>query len=219
MLHVTLCYTQTIDGRLATVDGLSQWIGGPESVRYWHQLRAEHDAVMVGVGTLLADNPRLTVRLVEGRNPLRVIVDSTLRMPATAHVLNDGGATNTLLAVTERADPARLAAVQAIGASVLVLPTDGAGRVSLPALLAALVERGIASVMVEGGAQLITALLRERLASRLVVCIAPRLMGAGREAVGELGVRDLAHMVELANVELLRFGADVVLDGRLVYPA
>ncbi|MBC8159779.1 MAG: RibD family protein, partial [Roseiflexaceae bacterium] len=77
-MNITLCYTQTLDGRLATANGSSQWIGGGASVAYWHQLRAEHDAVVVGIGTLLADNPRLTVRHVPGRDPLRVIVDSRL---------------------------------------------------------------------------------------------------------------------------------------------
>lgn len=217
--QVTLCYTQTLDGRLATLDRRSQWIGAGESVRYAHQLRAEHDAIMVGIGTLLADNPRLTVRHVPGRSPLRVVVDSSLRTPLDAAVLANGAAAGTVLAIAmQRADPARVATVRALGATVLELPADAAGHTDLQALLAALAERGIGSVMVEGGAGLITALLRERLATRAAVCVAPAIMGAGLEAVGELGVRDLAHMLRLEGVTLHQYGPDVIFDGRLVYP-
>src|SRR5690349_15627683 len=159
---ITLCYTQTLDGRLATATGQSQWIGGGESVRYAHQLRAEHDAIMVGVGTVLKDNPRLTVRHIAGRDPLRVVVDSTLRTPLDAAVLHGGAARGTLLAATKRAPAERVAAMEALGATVLTLPAITDGHVDLHALMDILAERGVGSVMVEGGAALITALLRER---------------------------------------------------------
>ena len=90
--RVTLHFAQTLDGRIATRTGCSQWISGPGSLRLAHELRADHDAVMVGAGTVCSDNPRLTVRLVEGHSPLRVIVDSTLRLPLTSNVLTDGQA-------------------------------------------------------------------------------------------------------------------------------
>lgn len=216
--RVTLCYTQTLDGRLATASGESQWIGGGESVAYWHQLRAEHDAVMVGIGTVMKDDPRLTVRHVAGRDPLRVVVDSMLRVPVDAAVLRGVAASGTLVATTERAPAEHVAALRALGAVVLALPAGENGHVDLGALLEALAARGISSLMVEGGAKLITALLRLRLANRAVVCVAPRLMGAGTEAVGDLGVRLLAEMPALEDMHVMRFGDDFVFDGRLVYP-
>lgn len=215
--HITIAYAQTLDGRLATRSGSSQWISGPESLRLAHGLRAEHGAVMVGVGTVLADDPRLTVRLVEGRNPLRVVVDSRLRTPPGAAVLANGAASGTLLAVTDAADPARVSAMRALGATVIRVTADRDGRVDLPALLAELRMRGVASLLVEGGARLITALLRARLADRLVVTVAPKVLGAGIEAVGDLGIGVLADAIRLDPVTVERYGADVVFDGRVVY--
>jgi riboflavin-specific deaminase-like protein len=173
---VTLSYAQTLDGRLATSTGSSQWISAPESLRFSHELRAEHDAIMVGAGTVWKDDPRLTVRLVAGQNPLRVVVDSTLRTPLSAAALMGEAAQGTVFAVTDRAPAAKRDKVRALGATVLSVPAQSGGRVDLVALLAALHERGIRSLLVEGGAELITALLRARLVDRLVVCVAPKIL-------------------------------------------
>jgi len=215
---VTVSYAQTLDGRLATASGSSRWISGPESLRFAHELRASHDAIMVGVGTVCRDDPRLTVRLVPGRDPLRVVVDSTLRTPPAAAVLADGAAAGTVLAATERAPAERCAAMRALGATVLALPAGADGRVDLGALLAALRGRGVGSVMAEGGAGLITALLRARLVDRLAVCVAPKLLGAGIEAVGDLGIGDLARALALRDLTVTPHGVDLVIDGRVVYP-
>lgn len=214
---VTISYAQTLDGRLATRSGSSRWISGEASLRHTHRLRAAHDAIMVGVGTVLADDPRLTVRLVEGRDPLRVVVDSRLRTPLDAAVLRDGAASGTLLASTDLAPPERRAAVEGLGAAVLVHSPDEEGRVDLEPLLAALSERGVGSVMVEGGAGLITALLRQQLADRLAITVAPKILGSGISAVGDLGIDDLGRACLIDGLEVERYGDDLVLTGSLRY--
>jgi diaminohydroxyphosphoribosylaminopyrimidine deaminase / 5-amino-6-(5-phosphoribosylamino)uracil reductase len=214
---VTLSYAQTLDGRMATLGGSSQWISGPPALRWSHALRARHDALMVGIGTVLADDPRLTVRLVEGTNPLRVVVDSLLRTPLQAAVLRAGAAHGTLLATTERAARERVAALEALGATVLVLPQNKAGQVDLTALLAALAARNVKTVMVEGGPTLLTALLRQQLADQLAICVAPKILGAGREAVGDLGIRALNDALLLHEARFTPCGADLLFEARIAY--
>jgi 5-amino-6-(5-phosphoribosylamino)uracil reductase/diaminohydroxyphosphoribosylaminopyrimidine deaminase/5-amino-6-(5-phosphoribosylamino)uracil reductase len=215
---VTVSYAQTLDGRLATASGSSRWISAPESLRFAHRLRAEHDAVAVGAGTACKDDPRLTVRLVSGEDPLRVVVDSTLRTPLTAAVLANGAAAGTVLAVTERAPENRCEEAMSLGATVLRLPAGAGGRVDLRALLSELHSLGVRSVMVEGGAALITSFLGERLADRLAVCIAPKILGRGIEAVGDLGICDLTDSLSLADTSVTPYGVDLVLESRIEYP-
>jgi diaminohydroxyphosphoribosylaminopyrimidine deaminase / 5-amino-6-(5-phosphoribosylamino)uracil reductase len=215
---VTVSYAQTLDGRLAAANGSSRWISAPESLRFAHRLRAEHDAVAVGAGTACKDDPRLTVRLVPGEDPLRVIVDSSLRTPLSAAVLANGAAKGTIIAVTERAPQRRREEALALGATVLELPPDAAGRVDLHAMLSELHALGVRSVMVEGGAALITAFLCERLVDRLAVCIAPKILGRGIEAVGDLGIEDLTDSLILADTSVTPYGVDLVLDSRVEYP-
>lgn len=211
---VTVHYAQTLDGRLATRTGDSQWISGQPSLVLAHRLRALHDAVVVGAGTVAADDPRLTARLVEGPSPVRAVVDSTLRLPLSARLVNDGAAP-TILATTGRAPAERRRAFADQGAEVLVLPTSVDGRVDLGALLEELGRRGMASVLVEGGAGLITSMLRERRVRRLVVSIAPLVLGSGIEAVGELDIMRLRDALAFRRASFSQLGSDVIFDGEL----
>jgi diaminohydroxyphosphoribosylaminopyrimidine deaminase/5-amino-6-(5-phosphoribosylamino)uracil reductase len=215
---VTVSYAQTLDGRLATADGSSQWISSPESLRFTHILRAKHEAIMVGAGTACRDDPRLTVRLVPGKDPIRVVVDSTLRTPLTAAVLAHGAAAGTVLAVTERAPTDRCAEATHLGATVLRLPVETEGRVDLKALLSELYASGVRSVLVEGGAALITSFLCNRLVDRLAVCVAPKILGSGIEAVGDLGICELNDSLALVDTSIIPYGVDVVFDSRVEYP-
>jgi 5-amino-6-(5-phosphoribosylamino)uracil reductase/diaminohydroxyphosphoribosylaminopyrimidine deaminase/5-amino-6-(5-phosphoribosylamino)uracil reductase len=212
--RVTIHYAQTLDGRIATCTGNSQWISGDGSLRLAHELRAAHQAVMVGIGTALVDNPRLTLRLAPGRTPLRVVADSTLRLPLDSHLLSDGDAP-TVVATTSRAPRERIDAVRASGAEVLVIAQDPAGRVDLPALFAQLFARGIGSLLIEGGGCLITSALHQRLVDRLVVCIAPKLIGAGIEAIGDLRILRLAEALTFSRCGFTPLGEDMIFDGEL----
>ena len=211
--RVTIHYAQTLDGRIATRTGQSQWISGEASLRLAHELRAAHQAVMVGVGTILADNPRLTVRLVEGPSPRRIVVDSTLRLPLDARVLTDGAA-DTIVATTPRAPEDRIMAVRCRGADVVVVPADAGGRVDLGQLLRRLAARGITALLIEGGRELITSALRARLVDRLIVCIAPKVIGAGVEAVGDLQIDRMSEALTFARVRVTTVGEDVIFDGQ-----
>jgi diaminohydroxyphosphoribosylaminopyrimidine deaminase/5-amino-6-(5-phosphoribosylamino)uracil reductase len=229
---VTLKFAASLDGRIATATGDSQWISSKSSLRLAHQLRREHDAVLVGIGTVLSDNPRLTVRLVEGASPLRVVVDSRLSIPLTASVLSDGLAAGTLIATTSQADPSRIEQLKKLGVEVLVLPatdtreTDPDSRrqppadapprraVDLSALLAALGGRGIGSILVEGGAGIITSLLAEGRADRLVAAIAPKIIGRGLAAIGDLGIERLSDALTFSSVKMRKLGPDMIFDGR-----
>jgi riboflavin-specific deaminase-like protein len=215
---VTVSYAQTLDGRVATVTGESKWISCPDSLRFAHEMRAGHDAVIVGAGTVCKDDPRLTVRHVPGTSPLRVVVDSTLRTAPEAEVLANGAAPGTVLAVTDRAPAEHLDRALSLGATVLELPSGLDGRVDLTYLLAELVASGIGSVMVEGGATLITSFFKAGLVDRLAVCVAPKILGKGIEAIGDLGIRDLSRSLTLADATLEPYGVDLILSGRVVYP-
>ena len=215
---VTVTYAQTLDGRVATAAGESKWISCPDSLRFAHEMRAGHDAVLVGAGTVCKDDPRLTVRHVPGEDPLRVVVDSTLRTPPQAAVLAGDAASGTVLAATEFAPERRRKRALSSGASVLGLPADADGRVDLGALMEELSALGVGSVMVEGGATLITSFLKAGLVDRLAVCVAPKILGDGVQAVGDLGIRDLSRSLALADASVEPYGVDLVLRGRVVYP-
>ena len=211
---VTVHYAQTIDGRLATRTGDSQWISGQESLVLAHALRASHAAVLVGSGTVAADDPRLTARLVEGPSPVRVVVDSRLRLSTRASVVTDGAAP-TILATTDLAPLDRRREFAQPAVEVLVLPSTPDGRVDLGSLLDELGARGMATLLVEGGAGVITAMIRERRVSRLVVSIAPLVLGAGIDAVGDLDILRLRDALSFRRASFSQLGPDVIFDGEL----
>jgi diaminohydroxyphosphoribosylaminopyrimidine deaminase / 5-amino-6-(5-phosphoribosylamino)uracil reductase len=211
---VTVKLAQTLDGRIATATGHSQWISGEASLRLAHQLRAEHDAVLVGIGTVLSDDPRLTVRLVDGPNPLRIVVDTTLRTPLSCHPLSDDPDRTTIF-VGPGAAGQRIANVRQLGAEVVIVPLDAVGRLDLEEVLARLADRGIRSLMVEGGAAIVTSLLRLAAVDRMVISIAPKLVGDGLEAIGDLGIRRLGDAICFAGATVCQLGPDIVFDGRI----
>jgi riboflavin-specific deaminase-like protein len=181
---VTLSYAQSLDGSIAGCTGETLGISGGLALDLTHRLRAMHDAILVGVNTVLIDDPRLNVRRVEGPDPRPVVVDSHLRMPPDSRLMRRREAA-TIIATTEGACPRKAALLEACGAEVWFLPKTATGRVDLRALFSRLGAQGITSVMVEGGASVITSILESDLADQLVMTVAPRLLG-GVRAVGSL---------------------------------
>jgi len=213
---VTVKVAQSLDGRIATATGDSQWITGTEARRFVHTLRSEHDAILVGIGTVLADDPLLNVRLSEGPDPLRVVVDSRLRIPLAAKMLAGGAARHTLIIASESADPRRALEIEELGAEVWRCPTqkDGFG-IDLVSLLEELSKRNIKSVLVEGGKGIVTSLLRAQVVDRFVAVIAPKIIGQGIDAIGDLGITTLDEAIVLSSVRTSQLGVDIVIDGLL----
>jgi diaminohydroxyphosphoribosylaminopyrimidine deaminase/5-amino-6-(5-phosphoribosylamino)uracil reductase len=212
---VTLKAGMTLDGKIATAAGESRWITGEVARRHAHHLRAEVDAVMVGIGTVLRDDPRLTARL-PGRvhQPLRVIVDSRARISLTANVLSSALRGGTVIATTDRAPRRRVERLRALGTNVLVLPVRE-GQVSLSALLSQLGQLRVTSVLIEGGSTLNASALRHGVVNRVRLYIAPRLLG-GQDAKGVFGGRApkrLAEAVSLTEVEVRHIGEGLLLEG------
>jgi diaminohydroxyphosphoribosylaminopyrimidine deaminase/5-amino-6-(5-phosphoribosylamino)uracil reductase len=211
---ITLKWAQTLDGRIATAQGSSRWISSPESQKLAHQLRVVNDAILVGVSTVVNDNPELTTRLVEGRNPLRVILDSKLRIPLDAKVLKNQDKAKTLVATTTRANKKKLDALKMMGVEALVVPPDKQGKVDLAELLKALGKHNILSLLVEGGGEVITSFLRLNLVDRFVVIIAPKILGKGTDAVRDLNITDLTKAYQLNIEKVYRSGVDIVVEGK-----
>ncbi len=203
----------TLDGKVATRTGDSKWISGDPERRTSHALRAACDAVMVGIRTVLADDPQLTVRMVPGASPLRVVLDTTLRIPSDAQILGD--AASTLLVTTERSSADRRREFTERGVGVRVVERDPLLGVDLVAALSLLRATGVRSLLVEGGAAVITSFLRARLADRVIVGIAPKIVGSGTEAVGDLSVVRVSDGLRLSDRSVHALGDDVVVAGDL----
>jgi diaminohydroxyphosphoribosylaminopyrimidine deaminase/5-amino-6-(5-phosphoribosylamino)uracil reductase len=213
---VTVKYAQTLDGRIATATGQSQWISSPASLKFAHQLRAEHDAILVGMGTVLKDNPSLTVRMVRGRNPLRIVVDCSLGVTTGFNVMQDLPRTPTLIATMKSASDPAFRALAKAGAEMVKVRYKKGNHIDLKELLHLLAARNISSVLIEGGSQIITSALKDNLVNRLVTVIAPKILGKGIEAVGDLNIRDLKEAKKLTVKSVARKGTDVIMDCRLM---
>jgi GTP cyclohydrolase II len=211
--YVVLKYAQTVDGRIATRRGEAKWISSDAERRISHGLRAACDAVLVGVGTAIIDDPQLTVRMVPGPSPIRVVLDSTLRLPWTARVLDDQA--GTVVITTEPSSEERRAALRARSVGVHIVEAGPRG-VDLTSALQTLRGLGVGSLLVEGGARVITSFFAEKLVDRLVVGIAPTIMGAGIDAVGDLGVARVAESVRLTNRSVHQAGDDLLVAADVV---
>lgn len=222
--YVTAKWAMTLDGKIATSTGDSRWVSGPEARQWAHRLRDVVDAIVVGIGTVLADDPALTVRLDDGAGqrpprpgkPWRVVMDSTCRLPLGSQLLSPALAAGTLVYVTARAPQPSRRTVAATGAGVIEVPADSEGRVDVSAVLDDLGRRGCLHVLVEGGAEVHASFLEQGAIDEVAAVIAPKLVG-GRAAAGPVGGHGYSRMaaaLPLTDINLERLGHDLLVMGR-----
>jgi len=213
---VTAKFAASLDGRIATAGGESRWITSAPARDVAHRLRHINDAVMVGAGTVVADDPELTSRIEGGRSPLRVVLDSALRSPETARVLDVHDAP-TLVITTTRADVERVKGLRARGVEVEVVAASAA-RVDLGAALALLGARGMTSLLIEGGSSLLGSAFDAHVVDKVVAMLAPRIIGGASApgAVAGAGVSSLGAASLLTDVNVDRAGPDLVVTGYCV---
>ena len=205
---VTVSYAQSVDGSIATRNREQLLLSGRQSMVMTHRIRATCDAIVIGINTLLVDDPQLTVRLVEGTSPQPIVLDSNLRIPLHARLL-DRTDHRCWLACTGDKDPARVGAVEGRGAEIIRCHRDRQDRVDLPNLLHLLAERGIRSIMVEGGGQVITSFIKARLVDQMIITIAPRLVGG--LPVLDRPASDNGSFLHLSSVSYQHCGPDIIL--------
>lgn len=206
---VTLKLAQTLDGNIATCTGDSKWITSKTARAMGHQLRAEADAILVGRGTVMVDDPELSVRYVEGCSPTKIVLDTRLTIPLTAKIF--GGAALILVAGAG-AGKQRVQARENRGAKVWQLP---AGQVDLTRVLQRAARAGLRRVLIEGGSRVATSALRLGLVDRLAVVVAPKILGAGLHAIGPLGIDSIGDAIALEEVKVESIGDDFLFTARV----
>jgi diaminohydroxyphosphoribosylaminopyrimidine deaminase/5-amino-6-(5-phosphoribosylamino)uracil reductase len=219
--YVVLKTAATLDGKTAARSGDSRWVTGEKARRQVHRMRSWLDAICVGSGTALADNPSLTCRLRGGRDPLRVVVDTKLKMPPTAKVLDGSSSAGCLVACGKGASAKRRTALEKAGAEVLEIPKGLKGGVDLTALMEELGKRGVISLLLEGGAGLAWGFLQQGLIDEVAYFYAPKLIGGQNTSgmIGGAGFARMAQAVMLYRPRIRRFGDDFLLQAKVKQPA
>ena len=212
---VVLKLAATLDGRIAAASGDARWISGERSRAAVHRLRNRVDAVVVGVGTVIADDPLLTCRIAGGRNPWRIVLDSRLRLPLSARILRLPDVQKTIIAAGAGAPAAKVRALESLGAEVWRLPLRGEG-ISWRPLLRKLARRDIVSVLIEGGGRTAASALAEKTVDKFLFFYAPKIIGGdGMAMVGELGLRRVKNALPARELHVRRSGEDLVVTGYL----
>lgn len=213
---IILKTAMTIDGKIATVIGESKWITNEQSRQHVHEIRHRVSGIMVGIGTILADNPELTTRLkgIEGQDPTRIIVDTTARIPLDAKVLNLTSKSRTIIVTTENAPKQKLKYIKEKGADIIVTPIKN-NKVDLSYLMQQLGEIEIDSVLIEGGAALNFSALEEGIVDKVITFIAPKLIGGctAKTPVGGEGINHMKDAIDLYNIQISRFDEDIMIEG------
>jgi diaminohydroxyphosphoribosylaminopyrimidine deaminase/5-amino-6-(5-phosphoribosylamino)uracil reductase len=214
---VLLKIAQSIDGKIATARGESKWITGAKSRQYVHAMRNEVDAVLTGIGTVLKDDPSLDCRIRGGKNPFRIIVDSTLKISPKAKLLKIHDS-RAIIATTSKANPAKTRRLASLGASVLTVKSRH-GKVNLHSLLKELGLLGITSVMIEGGSSVAASAISSGIVDKVLFFVAPKIIG-GTDAVSSIGGSSpsvLSDALKLKEMNISKYGEDILIEGYPVY--
>lgn len=213
---VVLKTAMTLDGKIATATGQSKWITNETSRAYGYKLRDIYDGIMVGINTVIEDNPMLTARVDGGKNPIRIVVDSSLRIDINANVVQDKSA-KTIIATTDKADKDKILKLQAQDVDVIVVDKDENDKVDIEKLLDILGQQNICSILVEGGATLSGSFVAKKLVDKVYFFIAPKIVG-GKEAktpVAGTGILNLQEALALKDIQIEKLEEDILIIGRV----
>ena len=212
--YVTLKVAQTIDGKIADGGGGSKWITSLPSRRYVHSLRSQYDAVFIGSGTLIKDDPSLTVRLTEGRNPQRIVLDTNLKIK-TSHKIFSNNSDKKLILITSKSSMSRerkLRKLEKLGVEVLFVKKEGPNRLSLKNTLRELGKSSISSILVEGGSGVFTSFIHQNLFDDIMVFLSPKILGDGIPAIGDIGITNIKRAQKIKIDHFEKIGEDLLVD-------
>jgi diaminohydroxyphosphoribosylaminopyrimidine deaminase / 5-amino-6-(5-phosphoribosylamino)uracil reductase len=212
--YISIKAAQTLDGKIADLNGGSKWISSASSRKYVHELRSKYDAVLVGSGTVKKDNPSLTVRLVEGRNPRRVILDTNLNLKTTYRIFSKNSDKNLIIitSVSSLGKNRKINKLRQLGAQIVFTKENENGQIDLKKAMEELAKIQISSILVEGGSEVITSLLEQKLYDDILVFISPKILGEGKPAIGSLGIKSIHKALQLNIERFEKIGDDLLIE-------
>ncbi|HEY4481824.1 MAG TPA: bifunctional diaminohydroxyphosphoribosylaminopyrimidine deaminase/5-amino-6-(5-phosphoribosylamino)uracil reductase RibD [Candidatus Brocadiaceae bacterium] len=216
--YITVKWAMSIDGKIATHTGESRWITSDESRKYAHKIRGQMDGVLVGINTVVRDDPLLTCRIEGGRNPKRIVVDSSALLPVNSRLLSTINEGEIIIAVNKNAPLSRVDKLVQLGCKI-VQTKDMNGHVDFKELFQRLGEMKLTNILVEGGSRVITSVIEDRLADRVMVFVAPIIIGGAgaKSPVLGTGINKINEAAEIDEIEIKRFSNDIVIEGTLKY--
>ncbi len=209
---ISISFAQSLDGRIATQSGDSQWISGESTLRLAHRLRRKNRGVLVGAGTVLKDNPKLTCRIPHKIDPVRIVLDSQLSIPVDCALVQSAHAYETLIITTENAQKEKRELLKNADVELITAHRTLNGHVELKHAVRILYARGIDTLLVEGGSRVITSFLKERLVTKMYITVAPIIIGQGVPAVGDLGIYSMKEVITPLKAKPKKMGKDLVWE-------
>jgi diaminohydroxyphosphoribosylaminopyrimidine deaminase / 5-amino-6-(5-phosphoribosylamino)uracil reductase len=212
--YISIKAAQTLDGKIADLKWRIKWISSASSRKYVHQLRSKYDAVLVGAGTVKKDNPSLTVRLVEGRNPRRIILDTHLTLKTSYRIFSKNIDKNLIIitSVSSLSKNRKINKLRQLGAQIIFTKENESGKIDLKKAMEELAKIQISSVLVEGGSEVITSFLEQKLYDDVLVFISPKILGEGKPAIGSLGIKSIHKALQLNIEKFEKIGDDLLLE-------